>query len=140
MRESLSCYRKRILYQRNDSWNIDSVERSISNPRHTTAYSDGGKARAIRERRISNARHTVGDGDRGKARATRERIFSNARHAVGDGDRGEARAFIERTTSNARHAIGDGDGGKARAIRVSITNYISTISLLNGRKVRTYIL
>ena len=63
----LSCYRERILYQRNDNWNIDSIERIFSNACHTTAYGDGGKLRAITERKISNARHAVGDGDGGKA-------------------------------------------------------------------------
>ena len=134
----LSCYRKRILYQRNDSWNIRSIERIISNARHavadrdrgearatrerfqsnarhTVGDGDGGEARAIIERITSNARHTVGDGDGGKARAARERIVSNARHAVGDGDRGKARATMERLSSNARHTVGDGDGGEARA-------------------------
>ena len=53
----------------NDSWNIDSVERFISHARHTTAYGDGGKARAIPERSISNARHTTAYGDGGEARA-----------------------------------------------------------------------
>ena len=69
-----------------------------------------------------------------------ERKISNSRHTVGDGDGGKARAIIERRISNARHTTAYGDGGKARALTVSITNYISTISLLNGRKVRTYIL
>ena len=67
---------------------------------------DGGKARATMERTLSNARHTIGDGDGGKARATLERTPFNACHAVADGDGGEARATKERTISNARHLKG----------------------------------
>jgi len=113
----LSCYRKRILYQRNDSWNIDSIERTTS-----------------------NARHTIGDGDGGKARAIRERISSNARHTVGDGDGGEAGATIERIFSNARHTVGDGDGGEAGATKVFTTYCLPNCCDLNGRKVMTWIL
>ena len=95
------------------------------------------KARASVERPTSNARHTIGDGDRCKARASPERSTSNALHAVGDGDRGKARAAKERTFFNPRHAIGNGERGKGYATIVSITNYLSELSLLNGRKVKT---
>ena len=39
-------------------------------------------------------------------------------------------------TSQTRDRVGNGDGGQTAAIRVSITNYLSALSLLNGRKVK----
>jgi len=65
-----------------------------------------------------------------------ESTIANARHAVGDGDGGKGGVIRENPCANARHAVGDGDGGKGGAIIVSITDCISTLLMLNGRKVK----
>jgi len=42
----------------------------------------------------------------------------------------------KRTIANASHGVGDGDGLQGFAKRVSITDYLSVLLLLNGRKVK----
>ncbi len=86
------------------------------------------------------ARHAVGDGDGGKASAVRKNCIIYARHAVGDGDGLERRAAPESTSAYGRHAVGDGDGGKTGAAIVFASRFISTICVLNGRKVMPRIL
>ena len=47
---------------------------------------------------------------------------------------------MERIPSDGRHAVGDGDGSQAAAAMVFANRFISTIYVLNGRKVMTCIL
>ena len=45
-------------------------------------------------------------------------------------------AFTERIAANAGDRVWNGDARQAAADTVSITNYLSALSLLNGRKVK----
>ena len=96
---------KRILYQRNNSGDITTIERLRINARYAVGDGDGGQARAAKESIIANTRHAVGDGDGGQARTTIESIITNTRHAVGDGDGGQARAVTKSPFFNARNYL-----------------------------------
>ena len=52
-------------------------------------------------------------------------------------DKGETIATSKSIPSNISYSIRDGEGGKTGATIVSITDYISMLSLLNGRKVKS---
>ena len=52
----------------------------------------------------------------------------------------QAAATIESIIVDARHAVGDGDGCQAAAAIVFASRFISTICVLNGRKVMPRIL
>ena len=69
--------------------------------------------------------------------ATGKGLIIDICHAVGDGDGGQAAATTESLNADGCHAVADGDGGQAAATVVSITDYISILSLLNGRKVKS---
>ena len=64
-----------------------------------------------------------------------EGIIVNDCYTVGDGDRCQT-AAREESLAEARNTIGNRDGSQTATARVSITNNISMLSLLNGRKVK----
>ena len=71
-----------------------------------------------------------------KAAAIIEAEESQTRDGVAKGDGGQTAAIPEAVISQTCDGVGNGDGGQTAAIRVSITNYLSALSLLNGRKVK----
>ena len=75
--------------------------------------------------------------NRGQIRATIESILPYARHTIGDSNRGKKRAIIESTIPYARHTTADSNRGQTRAISVFANASISTICVLNDRKVMT---
>ena len=88
----------------------------------------------------ANTGDRIRDGDRGQTTAFIKGIVANIGDRIGDDDGGQATATIKGKFANAGDRVGNGDGGQATAIMVSITNYLSVLSLLNGRKVKTQIL
>ena len=64
-------------------------------------------------------------------------MISQTRDGVGNGDGGQTAATLEAVISQTRDGVANGDGGQTAAIKVYITNYLSALSLLNGRKVKT---
>ena len=101
---------------------------------------DGCQAAATRESITADVRHTVGDGDGCQAAAVPESTIADARHTVWDGDGGQAAAARESRIADSCQATGDGDGGQTTTAVVFASRFISTICVLNGRKVMPRIL
>ena len=53
---------------------------------------------------------------------------------------GQAAAILEGSVADAGHAVWDADGGQAAATFVFVNCFISTICVLNGRKVMMQVL
>ena len=65
-----------------------------------------------------------------------ERPYADVGDGVADGDARQAAAIFERIVADVGDGVADDDSRQAGAVIVSITNYLSALSLLNGRKVK----
>ena len=112
------------------------------------------QAAAALERIRGDAGHAVGDGYRGQSAAALERPFADAGHTVGNYEfrylcilitikmmcivQQIGRIITKLNTAPILYIdIRNNNLFQAAAAIVSVTNYLSALSLLNGRKVRT---
>ena len=88
------------------------------------------------ESTFTNTCYRIRDCDWGQVAATRESIITYNCYRIRDYDWLQAAAVTESIIANTCYWIRDYDWCQAAARFVSITNYLSALSLLNGRKVK----